>query len=345
MRYVLLFSLLGLAACSPKGADSPVSISSLSCKGIYYERDSSGNLKKFNQYAKDGQCWTENKVLSQWEKTSEKWTKTNTTCTPQPGFSSRTVVAANNFYTYRDGKSYMDFDGSTGIYRRLILAEKTDGSLAFTKLQGCFYQRTATGVDAAFGKQLLLDTDINHIVTSQYFDPMEIFNYTEVGNDLNMLRFDDSNDWDYRFCPVYRTPWSFCNLIRNGNEMYFPILSASQMTDLRDEALLIRKQFNYTKTNKASFETLWSTVAVSRKENMREDYLYDVVQIPDVPRYIDQAWRDYVMNNRPTMPDVTSNTSISTCYHGSKSITYADGSTGKVFGEVCYSNGVYSFTQ
>lgn len=345
MRIILLLStfvLLLSTACGKKGGESAGN-KGLSCKGIYYERDSAGTLKKYNQYELNGQCYTDNLPLSQFEKTDEKWKKNNVQCTPQPSFPSRTVVAASNFYDYRDGKAYLDFDSSTGVYRRIILAEDKQGKPVYARLKGCFYQRTGTGIDAAFGSQLLLDTDINKVVSSQNFDPMEIFSYTESGADLQMLRFDDTADYDFRNCPYLNTPWKFCELLRDGNEMFFPVLPLADQTALTQEAIIISKQFNWTNSSKSTFDSLWDSK--DRTEAMREDYKYDVIHIVDTPRYIDQAWRDYLMGNRPTMPNVNSQTQLNVCYQGSKNVTLADGSTGKIYGEICYDNGVYTFTQ
>lgn len=334
MRYVLVISLF-LIGCNSKTSEKSAD-AGLQCKGIYYEGDSSaGTLKKYNQYEQAGRCLTDNLPLSRFETTKMNWDKNNTKCTPQPGFPSRTLVSANNFYDYRDGKVLLKFDSGTGVFKRIILAEGRNGDQAYTKLQGCYYQRA---------DQLLLDTDVNKIETSQYFDPMEIFTYTVSGQDVNMVRFDDTKDYDYRNCPYLNTPWKFCTALRDGNEMFFPILTAQQMTDLTNEAIIILRQFNWTTSNQ-DFDSLWDSIKDSRKEKSREDYLYDVVHVVDTPRFIDQAWRDYVMGNRPTMPDTSSQTSINVCYHGSKNVTLNDGSTGKVYGEICYVNGVYTFTQ
>lgn len=343
MLYVLLLLSLAFIGCSNNKSTDTILTST--CKGVYYERDSSGNLKKFNQYDQNGQCLTENMKLSQFETTLENWNKKSVKCVPQSGFTSKTIVAANNYYDYRDNKAFLQFDSSTGIFRRIVLAEDKEGNPVYTKLQGCFYQRTGTGVDASFGKQILLDTDVSKLVTSQYFDAMEIFQYTESGNDINMVRFDDTKDYDYRNCPYLNTPWKFCEKLRDGNEMYFPVLPLADQTALRDEAILISRQFNWTLSSKSAFDSMWDNVSLNKREEIREGYLYDVIHIPDVPRYIDQAWKSYVMGNRPFMPDVTSNTSINLCYRGSKNVTMGDGSTGKVFGEVCYVDGNYTFTQ
>lgn len=349
MKWLAISAITLLCACEVQTQNpSGGAVTAASCRGVYYTRDSNGDLHKFNQYwlVSANACLTDNVPLSKWEMTSEKWRKNNVQCTPQPQFASRTLISANNYYSYRDNKVYLDLDSSTGVYRRIILAENTNGKPVFTRLQGCFYQRTGSSVDAGFGNQLLLDTDSAKLVTSESFDAWEIFRYDETATTLNMTRFDDSGDWDFKFCPYLNTPWEYCTLLRDGNMMYWPTtLTSTQQSDLLNEALLIRKQFNYNAISKSTFENMWGNVDKTRTELGRDDHKYAVIVVVDTPWYIDQAWRDYVMWNRPTMPNVNSNRMPSICYPGSQTITLSNGNTGRVSGEVCYSNGIYTFTQ
>lgn len=317
----------------------------VSCRGVYYTRDSAGTLKKFNEWynVSAKACFTDPMALSQWEKTSEAWDKTRVECIPQPQFASRSLVSANNYYSYRDGRSYLDLDSSTGVYRRLVLGEDRLGKPTFARLQGCFYQRVGQGVDAGFGNQILLDTEITKIKSSEVFDPWEIFRYSETPTSMEMTRFDASGDWDYRFCPELLTPWGFCDLLRNGNIYYYPSLTALQASALLDEALLIRKQFNHITISKQDFEDTWENVEKTHGELGRNNWKYMVNGIVDTPPFVDQAWKDYVKGLRPYMPDVNSNQMPSLCYPGERDVVYGDGSTGKVYGEVCYENGEYVF--
>lgn len=314
-----------------ESAEEPISASSLSCRGIYYER-TGGELKKYNQYEQGGRCLTENITLTRYEQSSENWVKKNVTCSSQPTFPSRTVIAANNYYDYRNSRAYLDFDSATGIYRRIILAESKTGQPVIARLQGCFYERAG---------QLLLDTDINKLKTTSYFDPMEIFSYVATATDLNMVRFDEIYDYSYTWCPTLNTPWKFCTALRSGNSMYFPILPAADMALLTNEAKVISVEYNWINTSKNTFDNIWDDSTLV--EAIREDYKYDVIHIPDTPRFTSEAWRDYVMGNRPVMPDIGSSNSLNLCYQGSKTVTLSDGSTGKIFGEICYQNGSYSF--
>lgn len=322
MRALLLLPALLLVGCGKP------------CKGTYTERDSSGVLHKYNEYRADnGQCVKDTIALSQWEASSELRQKRGISCEPQ-ALSSRALVSANNFYSFRDGKIYLELNASTGEYRKLTLATDKSGEEVFSRLQGCFYERSG---------QILLDT--SNSASSQYFDPIEIFTYTDSGSTMEMVRFDDSADWDYRFCPYLDTPWGFCDLLRNGNEMFFPVLNAGQQAALLAEALLIRRQFNFSVTSLSNFSTAWSNAESTRTETAREDYLYAVQAVVDEPRYISQAWAQYVRGDRPVMPDITSNRIPEICYPGKRDVTLPDGSEGTIYGEICYVDGQYVFTQ
>ncbi len=315
----------------------PISSSSLTCRGTYYERIN-GELKKYNQYEQGGRCLTDNQPLSQWEKSDEAFIKNKVQCVPQPNFESRSVVAANNYYFVRDGNVYIDFSSTTGVYRRIILGEDNQGNPTFTRSKGCFYQRIATGVDLAFGKQILLDTNIEKWASSEYFETMEIFKYDETATELNMIRFDSSSDWTAYFCPFQSVPEDiFCKLLQNGNIFFHPVLTAQEQNDLLNEALLIGKQFNYVTTSKSQFENLWDNVEKSRKEIGRDDWKYKVIHTADVPQFVHSAWRDFVMGNRSLMPQISSPMLPEVCYGGSQQITLTNGNTAKIYGEICYS--------
>jgi hypothetical protein len=344
--YFVLLCCIILSGCSGKDGSSGANGSpGVSCRGIYYTRDANNNLLKFNEYynISANACYTDPLPLEQWEITDENWKKKNVSCTPQPQFASRTLVAANNFYTYRDGKIYLDFDSTTGIYRKITIAEGKNGLPSFSRLQGCFYQRTGIGVDAVHGKQILLDTEINKIKTSENFEPMEIFKYTETATSMEMTRFDDSSTWDFKFCPELNTPWGFCDKLRNGNIMYYPILSLAEQNEMLNEAMLIRRQFNYNIVAKSVFENLWNTAKNTHHESGRNNWKYMISGVVDTPRYIDQAWREYVMGSRPYMPDIISGSMPPICYDGMKNVILADGSTARIYGEICYENSAYTF--
>lgn len=298
------------------------------CGGIHSERDSQGKLVKYRETPGTTGCLKENLPLSRWEQTNEAW---KGGCKPQTS-PSMSLVSSSNFYSYRDGKIYLDLDSSTGEYRKLTLAESKDGPPLMTRLRGCFYERSG---------QLLLDT--RNVVSDQYFDPMEIFTYTESSASMEMVRFDDSQEWGYRECPTLDTPWGVCDLLRNGNEMYFPVLNSTQQADLLAEALLVRRQFNFSKIPLSKFWSAWDQAEESRVPSSREGYKFAIQTVVDTPRYIDQAWASYVRGDRPIMPDLTENRMPPVCYPGKRPIVLPDGSTGTIYGEICYIDGVYTF--
>lgn len=302
------------------------------CRGIYTVRDGLGVLKKFNEYSLNGKCVKETASLSQWEKTTEARSKKKVRCTAQPQFSSRSLISDNNYYSYRDGKVFLNFNSSTGEYLKLTTAESKNGEPVFSRLQGCFYERSG---------QILLDSI--DVASSQYFDPMEIFTYTEDPVSMHMVRFDDSTNWDFKFCPFLNSPWDFCTKLRNGNEMFFPDLSLADQASVLAEALLIRKEFNYRTISSSDFNNTYSAISKTYKEVIAEDYKYAVATIVDIPRFIDQAWAQFIRKERPIMPDVTSSTMPPVCYPSRKQITLSDGGQGTIYGEVCYESGTYTW--
>ena len=334
MRY--LICLLALTGCNAPSDPAVTSISSAQCRGAYSTRDAQGDLHKWNEYAFNGQCFTDNIALTRWESTTEHRRIHNVHCTPQ-GLTT-TLVSANNYYSYRDGRIYLDLNGSTGEYRRITLAEGKDGKQVYTRLQGCFYVRN----DATAGQQLLLDTI--DTASSQAADFMEIFTYTTTATTLESVRFDDSGDWDFKFCPL-DTPWGYCDLLRNGNIMFFSILTAAQQASLLAEAILIRRQFNYATVPSSSFESVWSNPGLGRVEEVREDYKYATAAIVDTPYYIDESWANFLRGERPIMPDVASNRIPLICYDGKRSVILNDGSSSTIFGQICYENNQYTFIQ
>ncbi len=325
------------------------------CRGVYYERNKYGELKKFKQWWNESAkaCFTENLALSRWEETSEKWDKNKVQCDPQPQFNSRFLVSANNYYQYRNGKDFLDLDSSTGIFRRLTIGEDEDGTPTFTRWQGCFYQRTGQGIDAIYGNQILLDGDVSKIKTSGHFNPMEIFSYTESATSIEMVRFDSSSDWDYKFCPESSTPWGYCDLLRNGNIFFYPVLTPAEQASLLSEAILIRRQFNFNTISRSNFEIIWANTEKTYKEiglfkentNHIWNFKYMVNGLVDTPMFVDQAWKDYVKGLRPRMPDLSSIQIPPICYEGKREVILNDGTTAWINGEICYEDGQYNFIQ
>lgn len=345
--FIIVIICAAAIGCSKSNDQQAIGAVLKTCRGVYYTRDTQGSLKKFNEYfnSSANACYTDNMALNHWETTSEAWDKNKVTCVPQPQFQSRSLISANNYFSYRDARSFLDLDSATGVFRRIVIADGNDGNPTFSRLQGCFYQRTGQGIDVVYGNQILLDTEITKVKSTEYFDPMEIFSYVEMANSVEMVRFDSSSDWNYKFCPELSTPWGYCDLLRNGNMMFYPTLTASQMNSLLTEALLIRKQFNFTTITKSQFENIWSATEKTHHEIGRTDWMYMVNGIVDTPYYIDQAWRDYVRGSRPFMPDAKSTQLKPLCYNGKREVALEDGTKGYVYGEICYQDGKYEFTQ
>lgn len=344
------FTLLTLVALSCFGCkeDSAIggqdtAIAPLACKGIYFDRNKYGALRKWNEHPNNvgTACLLDQVSLSTWEQSAESRRGQNISCASQVLDTS--LKASGNYYQYRDGREYLDLDGSTGQYRRLFFGELKNGREAFTREYGCFWVRDGTGVDAAFGRQLLLDT--TSVAATEPFIPAEIYRVDQTGSNFLLTRFDDSADWGYKFCPELRTPWDYCLELRNGNLMYYPDLSAAIQTSLTNEAKLIRTQFTFSAISRSEFDLLWTSLPGSKIESVSSNWKYSVQQVVDTPRYTDGAWRDYVKGDRPTMPDVGSSNEPPTCYRARKAVTLADGTTSFISGQVCYLNGEYEFQQ
>ena len=263
--------------------------------------------------------------------------------------NTQTLVAAGNAYEYRNSKVYLDLNSATGVFRRLVLSEDRQGNASYSKLQGCFFYREGTGSDAIFGRQLFFDTtDISKLITNQTLDAPEIFKINESSPFITFTRWDDSRDWDYRFCPYLSVPFGNCLLLQeDGNDFMWPTLTTQQKADLLQEALLISKEYSYVDTPKMGFESLWLSVANSRKDIDYSDLKYFVIPQADVPYSVDQSWMQYLRGQRPWMPtSVTTAPSVGpVCHTASRSIVLTDGTTARIVGEVCYTqNNGYEWT-
>lgn len=314
---ILAILVLFVLGCNPPPKKAASSSSPSTCRGHYSERDSKGNLKRYYEFeASPGVCWTQSEALTQWESTSETWTKNNTECAPVPNLQSMTLSSDGNYYSYRDGKFFIDLNAQTGVYRKISIGESRanslvydkgvrkvvpQGSEVFSREQGCIYKRTATGIDAAYGTQLLLDTD--KYASNEYFVPFEIYKIEEdTLNTMKLRRFDFIADWDEKMCPELRTPWGFCDLLKNGDYMFYPLFTNAEKVALRDEAIKIRTEYSFKKVAKSEFDNLWNSLPETHYEAIRTDWLYEVSFLVDTPPWIDQAWREYVMGIRPRMP-------------------------------------------
>lgn len=352
---VSLFVVTALVcSCGEKQKDIPLNGSDAqSCRGIYYSRDTQGNLMKFNQYWQADQkaCLTDKIALTNYEASAESRRKRNVACVPQTTLPSMSLKASTNYYAYRNDRYYLDFDSSTGIFRRLTLGEDQNGNVVFQRDLSCFYARTDQENEPVnpqnYGQQLLLDFS-NFPASSADFVPNEIFSFTsDAGGNWYFTRYDDVADWDFTFCPERTVPNSNCAAMRNGNLYFYPTLDPSTQTALLVEAKLIRTQFNFSEITKADFQSLWDSLDKNGRELQQcGDWRYYTNHVVDAPKQYDWNWRRYLMRLDSAMPNVAAPPQLpSVCYFGSKIVNLVGGATGRVLGQICFSNGAYTFVQ
>jgi hypothetical protein len=352
--YVYLFTAILLCSCNDE-TNQPASgvISPSSCKGVYSLRDNHGNLQKYNEYwlASANACLTDKIALTNYEASTEVRRKQKVTCLPQATIPTMALKASGNFYSYRNDRYYLDLDSSKGQFRRILMGEDHDGKVVYQRDISCFYARTDHEIEPVnprdYGSQLLLDFS-NHPASSADFVPNEIFKYTSDGSgNWYFTRYDDVGDWGFSFCPELTVPFANCTSLRNGNLYFYPLLDAPTRAALVIEAKLIRTQFNFSAMTRADFQTLWDSLDQSGKELQQGgDWLYYTNHVVDASKLFDYSWRRYVMGLDQTMPDIGGVLRLPPiCYSGSQTVTLSNGNTAKVFGQICYSNGVYTFTQ
>lgn len=317
MRILLVFLLPFLFGCM------------VECENTYTERDEYGNLKKYHEYSQNGQCLKDNVPLTFWEDSVEKRTKRGIACKPVSTFPSRSLKSSGNLYTYRDDRVLLDLNSSTGEYRRIVYGEGKDGQKTFIRQQGCFYERDG---------YLFLDTD--NAASSTAVTHWEVFTYQESGGLFVMSRWEQTQDWDFRFCITLKTPWESCTVLRNGNILYYSSITAQKQTDLLAEAKFQRTQYAFV--NNTSFEASWASL--QGKEIGQDDWKYTVVFIPDTPWFIDAAMKDYVKGDRPIPPDFNSPQLPMVCYNSWRNVTLDDGTISKIKGEVCLIDGQYHWS-
>ena len=336
--FVSIFQLLAGIGCESASSNGSSSPTSDACGTTWTQVDQYGNLKKYASHvSSSGACLVANQSLTRWEQTNFSYSKYNVQCAPVPTFASRSLKADSNFYSYRDQKVFYSLNSETGVYRRIVLGEDAQGKPTFSRLKSCFYERNG---------EILFDTDVAKLATSSAVDLWEIYSYTQIGSNLELIRFDDSNNgWTAYFCPTLKTEEKYCTKLRNGDIMYQPVLSSSDLSALLAEAVLIRKTFSYTTMADADFETLWSTVDKTRTESERNDWRYDVMPDVDTPIFIDASWKAFVKREIKIKPNTSTTRILPVCWSGSTSVTLANGQPGKVYGQICFSSAAgYTFT-
>jgi hypothetical protein len=320
--------------------------------------DEIGPVKRFIYYKNKGSttCTKQEAPLSNYENRIRQRARQGIACVPQPELSNDLYLrAANNYYTYRNGKYFLHLDPQTGIYRSVIFGEdKKDGTVIHSRKKGCFWMRRDLeneiwgAVD--YGLQIYFDIGAGS-ETSLY---EAIYRVNQTGSNWQFTGNDAIGDWDYRFCPNDTTPWGYCDLLRDGDLMFYPVLTNEQKIQLLNEALQIRIQYNFLETTRNEFESKWAqaqnlegeigyTSSLHNVNGFRENK-YRIVYSPDWPRYTGEAWKDYIKGNRPMMPDLDAIEMVPFCYKGYNEITLSNGGTSYVYGEICYINGVYTLT-
>lgn len=348
-------SVLAFSGCKEQ-AGTNASTAPSSCKGEYTVKDQNGIVRKrFNEYAVQGMgCVTDNVPLTTFEKQDAQRFDRHIQCVPQ-AIPSVTLLSKNNYYAPRNDSIWLDLNSQTGQFRRLIVGQTAGGVPLFQREIGCWFEREDHETEAVnpkdYGNQILLDLELAS--SSLEVHPMEIYRYTKTGGNWDTIRFDDPTGVDWSFCNTDGTPWEYCTILRNGNYMYQPEnLTAAQMAALQAEALLIRSQYNFVEIGAADFESKWNaTISSAREFGTAEaikntyKFSYGISGLPDVPFYIDRAWRSYLRGEAPQMPDTSSITLPLICYSGFRNVVLDSGASAVVHGEICYSNGVYTFTQ
>lgn len=357
MKYVFLFALLLCSCNSDQNKNATGTLATPeSCKGIYTSTNASGDLERFNQYwlasanGGAGGCMTDQIALTIFQKSSELRRKKGVTCKPQPEFSSKALQASGNYYQPRNDRLLLDFDASTGEFRRIILGEDHEGRKVFQRDASCYYARTDVEIEPItpvdHGSQILLDFS-NFPASSADFVPNEIFKYTTDGSgNWYLTRQDEVASWDFTFCPYLSVPFEYCQKLRNGDLFFHPATDAATRASLLTEARLIRTQYNFTEISRAEFQSLWDSLDKNGTELQQGgDWAYRTTHIVDASKQFDFNWRRYLMRLDPVMPDITAVLQmLPVCYSGSKYITLNDGSRARISGEICIGgDGTYSF--
>jgi hypothetical protein len=124
------------------------------------------------------------------------------------------------------------------------------------------------------------------------------------------------------------------------------------MAALQAEALLLRSQFNFVEISNGDFEAKWTATINYAKEfgtaeaiQNNYKFQYGISGLPDIKPFIDRTWRSYLRREYPQMPDTDSVALPLICYSGFRNVVLDSGASGVVFGEICYSNGVYTFVE
>lgn len=344
-----------LTSCFSKDSDTTSTVNPSCNTVVRYEWDEDHQeTRKYTEYFNEvtKSCSQKRLPLTTFEQGLDYRRRNHIQCTPQT-IPSVYLKTDGNFYSYRDGRIYLELNAATGQFRRISIGVTSDshtagaGKPSFSRDIGCFFVRTDIETEPVnpndYGSQLLLDLGASKASTEE-MKPSEIFRYATTGTTWAMTRFDQNYDIDWSFCPDSIAPWEFCTALRNGNPYFQPQLDPATEADLHQQALLIRSEYNFTEITQDQFDAIWGEAEKSYIETPLQSFKYQPLTFVDVPDFVWDAWAEYVRGNRPAMPDVYSVNFPAFCYPARKSVTYSDGSTGTIIGTACYDgSGQYTF--
>lgn len=358
--YVFLPLLLCTTACNEENTNTQASETSANCRGEWTEKNEAGLvIKRYEEYWHSGMkaCVTENRTLSQWEKSILKRYNHNVQCSPQPDLPTMWLRSSNNYYTYRNNRVYLHLNSSTGEAARLIIGEMPNGKTSYSRQVFCYFVREDIETEPVnsydYGAMILFDLEEG--ASTSVLHPMEIYNFTETPTDFLLTKMDDNTGVDWTWCPT-GTPIGFCDYMRNGNEFFYPPApDAATQAQLQAAAILIRSEMNFIKISENEFNQKWNSIVGVELEVGTWDFIeagalwkYLVTEQFDEPLFIGRAWRRYLRGEDPFMPDVqwASNFQVPfICYNTKKEVIINNGSSAWIDGEACFVDGQWEFTE
>lgn len=357
--YILI--LVGLVGCGKAGQQNAPA-GAPQCRGVYYEHNAiTKELMKYNETynASVGSCLSQNIPVTNFEKTLDDRQRKNVKCKPQPGLPSMTLKADGEYYAPRNGNYYIDLDSATGEYRMLSIGTLLDGRPVIERKLGCYYLRTDLENEPVnprnYGSMIMFDQE--NAAKSNIAAYADIYNYSDSG--LGFVMTDPSpafrGDWgDGTFCPYQSVPMGYCDLLKNGNNYFLPILSAGQEAYLANEAMLIRSTYTFLKVPKSEIDVLWASyegrIGTSLDETAEvvdqaynSEWEHRINFYTDMSDKTSDAWIAYMKGKRSVMPDLGSPSTTPVCFVGWQSVTTGAGNNATVLGQICYADGVYTF--
>lgn len=352
---------LALVGCGKAGQQSS-STSGAQCRGVYYEHNPiSHELVKYNETynASIGSCLAQSIPVTNYEKTLDDRERKNVHCKPQHGLPSMTLKADGEYYAPRNGNYYIDLNAATGEYRMLSVGTFQDGREVIERKLGCYYLRTDVETEPInprnYGSMIMFDQE--NSAKSNIAAYADIYTYSDTGVGFQLVDPSPAfrGDWgDGTFCPFQSVPDGYCDLLKNGNNFFLPLLNAGQQAYLANEAMLIRSTYSFVKIPKAQLDVLWASyegrIGTSLDETAEvidepysSQWNYRINFYTDMSDKTSDSWIAYMKGQRSTMPDLGSPATTPVCFVGWQSVTTGAGASANVLGQICYSEGVYTF--